>query len=175
MAWLIELANKPGSILQASFGYQRGVIQSFTCRDTTVSASIPSFTVAVRPVSTLHADSMPNEMWDTIFSYLPHNVQLESRTVCSQWCDVLTSRTHVYLVLSLPDHWTDIISLDPDKDLVAFVQEFALESKIDMAAMIMLHNIIHTVCGFRLQNWPVFPYNFFLHLCTNVETVIIEA
>ncbi|SJL05831.1 uncharacterized protein ARMOST_09167 [Armillaria ostoyae] len=175
MARLIELANKPGSILRASFGYRRGIVQSFASCDVVVPASFVSLTVAARPVSTLRADSMPNKMWDAIFSYLPHDVQLGSRTVCSRWCDILTLRTHVFLVLSLPDRWTDIISPDPDKNLVTFIREFALEAEIDMAAMIVLRGIIHVVRGFRLRNWPVFPYNFFLHLCTNVESVIIEA
>lgn len=71
--------------------------------------------------SFLHADLMPNEVWDYVFLFLPHSLQLTSCTVCSDWCDWLTPRTHMYLVLSLPDHWMDIVSPDADKDIVSFL------------------------------------------------------
>ncbi|PBK59901.1 hypothetical protein ARMSODRAFT_1070889 [Armillaria solidipes] len=174
MACLIELANKSGSLLSASFGYRRGIIRAYTCRDGTDDVSLSLRLPGDRTVSSLYADLMPEEVWDYVFSFLPHSVQMASRTVCSSWCYLLTRRTHVYLVLSLPDRWWDIVSPDADKDLVSFLREYAVEAEVDLSAIIVRRRLQDVVRGFRLRNWPVFPYNFFLHLCTGVETVVIE-
>lgn len=174
MAHLVELANKSGSLLSASFGYCRGIIREYTCHSSTDDVSISFCPPGARTVSSLRTELMPNEVWDYVFAFLPHSVQKASRTVCPLWCDLLTCRTHVYLVLSLPDRWWNIVLPDADKDLVTFLREYTVEAEINLSSVIVRHGLQGVVHGFRLHNWPVLPYNFFLHLCTSVKTVVIE-
>ncbi|KAK0442211.1 hypothetical protein EV421DRAFT_1736442 [Armillaria borealis] len=74
-----------------------------------------------------------------------------------------------------PERWIRIID-DPAVDGDAmFLCEYAMECEIDLSAAIVrlgLQNVIH---GFRYLNWPVFTYNFFLHLLTCVESIVIEG
>ncbi|KAK0207535.1 hypothetical protein IW262DRAFT_1302608 [Armillaria fumosa] len=107
-----------------------------------------------------------------VLSRLEYDVQLLSWGVCTWWCNILTPHTHAYLVLSLPDRWTDIVPFNEPEDVSTFLGVFAMETEIDMSATIVKHNIV--ICGVRFRNWPIFPYNFFLHLCPEVETVIFK-
>ncbi|KAK0495509.1 hypothetical protein EDD18DRAFT_1353963 [Armillaria luteobubalina] len=222
MARLIELANKPKSLLRTSFDACRDIIlahtgvsaasspipfsfaermesvllraaelplwlwdpdsQSRTSSDACPPVvlarsggsgvlSPPSFVERMKP-STLRATELPTEIWDSVLSRLEYDVQLLSRGVCTWWCNILTPRTHAYLVLSLPDRWTDIIPHEEPEEVVTFLRVFAMETEIDVSATIVKRGLV--VRGVRFQNWPVFPYNFFLHLCLEVETVVFE-
>ncbi|KAK0477530.1 hypothetical protein IW261DRAFT_1420840 [Armillaria novae-zelandiae] len=131
----------------------------------------PSFIEGTEP-SLLRAANMPTEIWHRVFSHLEYNVWLLLWGVCTWWCNILTSHTHVYLILTLPDHWTDIVPFEDPEELATFLQVFAMETEIDISATVVKCNIV--VCGVHFRNWPVFPYNFFLHLCLEVETVIFE-
>ncbi|KAK0494088.1 hypothetical protein EDD18DRAFT_1356035 [Armillaria luteobubalina] len=203
MARLIELANKPKSLLRASFDVRRDIILAHTGVSAALSPipfsfaermesallraaelplwlwdpdsqsrtlsdacppvvlarsggsgmlSPPSFVERMKP-STLRATKLPTEIWDSVLSRLEYDVQLLSRGICTWWCNILTPCTHAYLVLSLPDRWTDIIPHEEPEEVVTFFL---------------------VVRGVRFQNWPVFPYNFFLHLCPEVETVVFK-
>ncbi|KAK0472915.1 hypothetical protein EDD18DRAFT_1369516 [Armillaria luteobubalina] len=187
MARLIELANKPKSLLCASFDARRDIVlahtgvsaasspipfsfaermesallraaelplwlwdpdsQSRTSSDVCPPVvlarsggsgvlSPPSFVERMKP-STLRATELPTEIWDSVLSRLEYDVQLLSRGVCTWWCNILTPRTHAYLVLSLPDCWTDIIPHEEPEEVVTFLRVFAMETEIDVSATIV--------------------------------------
>ncbi len=56
-----------------------------------------------------------------------------------------------------------------------FFRAFAVECEADLSASIICLGLQAIVRGIRFVNWPIFLYNFFLHLLSHVETVVIEG
>ncbi|PBK58324.1 hypothetical protein ARMSODRAFT_1028344 [Armillaria solidipes] len=127
---------------------------------------------SIRPIP--FSDTVPIELWEEVFTFLPHQCRLVSRRVCSWWCKLLTPKTHAYLVLSLSDRWPEFRRANSRHDPLA-LHKFASAYELDMSSMIVSRSLRHIVRGVRYTNWPVFPYNFFLHLLDNVEVVVFEA
>ncbi|PBK94442.1 hypothetical protein ARMGADRAFT_1029537 [Armillaria gallica] len=113
--------------------------------------------------------TVPAEVWTTIFDSIPHNQQLIYQYVSRMWCRLFTPLSHRYLVLCLPRHrpyWSDDVVAD---------QMIVFEWEIDMSAMVVMYSIQGSMRGVKYINWPIFPYNFFLHLLLMVQTVIFEG
>ncbi|KAK0449815.1 uncharacterized protein EV420DRAFT_1483038 [Desarmillaria tabescens] len=80
MARLVELANSPNSLLRASFGYRRGIVDSYTDCPEHVPPALSLLNMSVPPVLSLCAHDLPHEIWDFVLSLLPHDVQKSSWT-----------------------------------------------------------------------------------------------
>ncbi len=120
------------------------------------------------------SDAVPFELWEEIFDLLPHQARLISRCVCKRWCNRLTWRTHAYLVLSIPDRWPEYLRPRTTDDPQA-LRRFASAYELEMCYMIVSRSLRDVVRGLRYTNWPMFPYNIFLHLLHNLETVVVEG
>ncbi len=120
------------------------------------------------------SDAVPLELWEEIFDLLPHQTRLVSRCVSQLWCRSLTRRTHAYLVLSIPDRWPEYLRPRVTDDPLA-LRRFASVYELSMCSMIVRYSLGYVVRGLRYTNWPIFPYNIFLHLLDNLETVAIEG
>ncbi|PBK65097.1 hypothetical protein ARMSODRAFT_978518 [Armillaria solidipes] len=55
------------------------------------------------------------------------------------------------------------------------LSRFASVYELYMCVMIAKHSLCHIVRGVRYSNWPIFPYNCFLHILDNVEVVVVEG
>ncbi|PBK68381.1 hypothetical protein ARMSODRAFT_976188 [Armillaria solidipes] len=177
MERLIALALLPNSRLRVSFAYRRGVVRSYTPTVAVpgpLSLSPLSLNIVLVPPIPF-SNAMPNEMWDAVFSFLCHDEQKRLRTVSPVWCSLLTLRTHVCIVLSLPDRWDHILrSPEVDNDSM-WLRHFLMELEVDVAASVVRRELQNVVRRVRYSNCPVFPYNSFLRLLPNLETIVIEG
>ncbi len=162
MSHLIHLTLLPRSLLATSFGYKRGIVQPYfgpTSHDSASSLALslgPSSIIDIRATS-----AVPEDVWDEVFDHLPHETQLQARSISLPWHAMLTRRTHHYLVLSLPDRWVRIMDDPAVKGDLVFLREFTLECEIDLSAAIVHLGLQGVVQGICLLNWPIFTYNFF--------------
>ncbi len=165
------------SLLSVSFAYRRGIMSTFLPSSSIpVTASLASLSKRDSSYPPLpYADAVPLELWDNVFSFMSHEDQISVRTVSPMWCNLLSRRTHEYIVLAFPDRRDIVENAQADRDDTTFLRKLALEYEIDLRAAIVRRKLKCIVKGVRLINWPVFYYNFFLHLLECVETVSIEG
>ncbi len=64
---------------------------------------------------------------------------------------------------SIPDRWPEYLRPHATDDPQA-LRRFASAYELEMCYMIVSRSLRDVVRGLRYTNWPMFPYNIFLHL-----------
>lgn len=133
----------------------------------------PSLSLNVVVPSCAGLLSLPLELLDHIFHFVPRMDLLHARTTCRRWCQITTRFTHVHLVLQLSPNWQ--ISLLNAGGFNTIMDEYALAQYIAVAYFVVYWDISPYVLSITYVNWPCLRVCFFYHLLPNVMEFVCKS
>ncbi|SJL08854.1 uncharacterized protein ARMOST_12225 [Armillaria ostoyae] len=132
----------------------------------------PSLGMPLSPVLTdtpfvRNGASVPDDVWDNVFSFLDQTSLLFVRLVCRIWSGIAIRYSHRRLRLRLPPDW--MLS-----DRASLFETYCIESELALCIFLVRHGLLDAVESVQYVNWRLSPCCFFLYLLGKVCNVVIE-
>lgn len=147
------------------------VYHAFPCLQVvSVVPSISGMCWSHQPVfvsgSTVCMMSLPEEIIELIFCFVPVPALVSSRSTSRTWCRLATRFTHVSLIFRLPPDWQ--VGLEIAGGSVDLMEEYAVVLYAAVSYFISRWDLASYVLSVSFENWPRLAVCFFYHLFPNV-------